>query len=664
MAAPFLAALFLAVSARMRLELLGRGRVVADDGAVLLRAGLPLTLLAHLRLAGAPMLRGHLATLFWPGRDRPLALQSLRQALTRLRGALGDDVVLSHGRHLLVPASALDCDVEEVAEAVRQGDADLAAALWKGSVLEEARFPGNWELEDWLERERSRVGGMLRSAVLSGARTHAAGPSPPRALPLLAVLARHLPHDDEVLELRFEVLLDAGRGDEAAGVLEELRLLEGEDRVEPLRARLARAREPGRATRADEPVPAPAQADEPPAAASIRPPPVPPLSPSRPQRSGLRRAAAIIGFALVPLALFGTMLTLEGWAPNPEDAGGARGDARGGDTVVFCTAAATPGDALQTFRMSLEGRDKHRLTTAIGCMAAWVEALGALVIVDESGPVSRLVRLDPDPSNPQAEWRRTALPYTHHLGDLQLPRPQAGTTDGTRVLVQAAEAGGTRSLYWVDLAAGAVERLTDDAGDEQHPAWDPHRGQVLFSSDRGGVRSLWALDADDPGAGPRRLTDHALQDTRPTPHPRGILFVRGFGEGAHDGDMGLVLLEWDPATPTPPRETALVDEPWNDLDPAWSPRGTHLCWQSEEFGHYESQVKVMELSTRERWSVTSGMPGRHANCSFTAAGRHVVFMGMAESGVSQVFVVAREGGAPENLSRMEAAAAPLLLVPR
>ncbi len=360
---------------------------------------------------------------------------------------------------------------------------------------------------------------------------------------------------------------------------------------------------------------------------------------------------------------------------------------RGDSDLLFCTSTATHGQADQLFRMDLHGWNKHRIVDLPGCEAAWVPGADALLFLaspvfpgppggmegeignppstpDPSSGAPRLHRLDPLPGNPQAEWRVTPLESTRGLQGIHWPYRQVeGSPGGGRALVVATEAGGTPSVYLVDLVADRLVRLTDDAGSEDHPAWDAHRGLVLFSSDRGGPRELWALDLDAPGSTPRRLLESPSQDTRPVPHPRGILFVRGVGEGPTEGDMAIHLLEDDPEAPGGFRPRVLVDEPWNDLNPGWSPDGRYLCWQSEEFGHFESHIKVMELDTGATWTATRDLPGRSSTCSITLDGGHLLFTQVVERGVEQVYLLPLAGGDAENLSRTTGPAFPFVELP-
>src|ERR1700730_4063061 len=73
-----------------------------------------LALLVHLAVAHRDGFarRDTLVGLFWPNRDGAHARSALRQALTFLRRALGDDILVSRGSEEIgVSATALETDV-------------------------------------------------------------------------------------------------------------------------------------------------------------------------------------------------------------------------------------------------------------------------------------------------------------------------------------------------------------------------------------------------------------------------------------------------------------------------------------------------------------------------------------------------------------------------
>ena len=57
-------------------------------------------------------------------------------------------------------------------------------------------------------------------------------------------------------------------------------------------------------------------------------------------------------------------------------------------------------------------------------------------------------------------------------------------------------------------------RLTDNEWAwDHHPSWSPDGSQILFSSNRGGMRQLWIMDAD--GSNQRQVTNFAFEVWNP-----------------------------------------------------------------------------------------------------------------------------------------------------
>ena len=90
---------------KFRLALLGRFELSRSDRPVELPNKKLAALLAYLACtAPEPRSREHLATLLWGSRFETQARQSLRQALFRLRAALGEDALIADGGEIaLVP---------------------------------------------------------------------------------------------------------------------------------------------------------------------------------------------------------------------------------------------------------------------------------------------------------------------------------------------------------------------------------------------------------------------------------------------------------------------------------------------------------------------------------------------------------------------------------
>lgn len=663
----------------MRLELLGSGRLISDSGEALLRSGLPLALLAYLRRAGGPVAREHLAALFWPGRPRPLALQSLRQALRRLRATCGEDVVTTEGRQVSLGKGALgSCDLEDLVERVREGDAEGALALWQGTFLEDFRLPQSWEVEDWLERERSGLSAMVLACISGEVEARLAGgevegAEVEGALALLAEARPRFPYREDLARWAFDALLLTGRAAEAAGILEELRVAGDVDDLEELETRLAATprRAPGTGVRngaGSGTLPgsptgpgSPAQSGAPPTPsdaplATPAPSPSTPSSPPRdpshlhslappgaPARLPRRRLAVALGLVMVGAAVAG------GWWWTHHDLLDGIAEGLRDWNVLYCHEAATEGRFQQPARMDFDGRSKHRISPLHACHLLWVQGPGMLLAVEFPGEERedyRLVRLVPHPDNPIAEWEDRSLLSLAGLSSVQLTLFGDVVLDGRHVPVTAVDGSGVRNLYLLDVEADTLRQLTRGPGSVRYPTFDLRRREVIVSLEREGPAwDLWALGLDDPAAAPVRLTESPSEDSRPSVHGDRILFSRGWGEGPTEGDLEIRLLDRGSG-----REEVLVSNPWNEYQAAWSPDGRHICWQSDEFGHFESDIHVMEMATRRQWSVTRRVEGRSSGCHWTPDGRGLLYHGTV-GGVTQTILTDLRGRRHRNLSR-------------
>lgn len=70
------------------------------------------------------------------------------------------------------------------------------------------------------------------------------------------------------------------------------------------------------------------------------------------------------------------------------------------------------------------------------------------------------------------------------------------TDDGRTVVYMGADKLGNWDIYQLEVASGAVNRLTDHTATDGLPVWSPNDDYIAFVSDRGGRWGLWAMNAD------------------------------------------------------------------------------------------------------------------------------------------------------------------------
>ncbi len=286
------------------LQLLGAPDLQLEDpaaGAAILAQPKLLALLGYLTLAEPRGFhrRDTLAALLWPEVDQERARNSLRQALHRLRGALGADVIRNRGTEEVgLNPDDSRCDALEVLAAIRAGQLERALELYRADLLPGFHLAGAPEFEHWLEAERSRLRSQVQRAVrtlmerdVESGRLAAAASWGERAQALA-------PADETVAQRRMELLHAAGDRAGALAVYQEfVERLAREFELTPGNGLVALARQIREA-----PVAAPAAPPRvPPPASGGDAPPAPPIR--RSWWTPARLAGGVVGVVVVLTSL-------------------------------------------------------------------------------------------------------------------------------------------------------------------------------------------------------------------------------------------------------------------------------------------------------------------------------------------------------------------------
>jgi DNA-binding SARP family transcriptional activator/tetratricopeptide (TPR) repeat protein/TolB-like protein len=153
---------------RFRLITLGRLTLVGaggDEDASLARRRLKLAVLSVLALARRPVSRDTLLGLFWAEHDESRARHSLSNALSSLRGALGERSITTRDADVaLDPETPLDVDAIEFSDAIERKDFERAVSLYEGAFLEGFHVDESPAFEQWISRERRRLESLFVKA--------------------------------------------------------------------------------------------------------------------------------------------------------------------------------------------------------------------------------------------------------------------------------------------------------------------------------------------------------------------------------------------------------------------------------------------------------------------------------------------------------------------
>jgi DNA-binding SARP family transcriptional activator/predicted Zn-dependent protease len=146
----------------IRYRMLGAIGLSDGDGSPLrdlLARPKSLALLAFLTLESreGPVTRDSLLSHFWPDASTGAARHALRQALYDIRQSLGPEVIETQGHTgVTLDRSRFTADVLELLDALEEGRAEDAAALYQGDLLPGLHFTdASPEFEAWLDGNRS-----------------------------------------------------------------------------------------------------------------------------------------------------------------------------------------------------------------------------------------------------------------------------------------------------------------------------------------------------------------------------------------------------------------------------------------------------------------------------------------------------------------------------
>lgn len=251
--------------------------------------------------------------------------------------------------------------------------------------------------------------------------------------------------------------------------------------------------------------------------------------------------------------------------------------------------------------------------------------------LDEFG-VLELARLPatPAPIGPQAQLRNPSF-----------------APDGSWLVFES-NAESFRDLYRLELASGALLRLTNDANGNFEPAVSPDGQRIAFVSSRDGNAEIYVMSAD--GGDPRRLTSSPGDDSAPrwSPEGRTIAFTSG-----RDRARGIDVFVMDAEGGG---QRALVDDPTRTRsilarDVAFSPDGRQLAFTQLVPSGLGGGIVVVATDTGKVVARTGEAGTGNAG---TAEGTGTVDEQPAWSPDGRYLVFARSRGERSDIARMRA----------
>jgi len=194
------------------------------------------------------------------------------------------------------------------------------------------------------------------------------------------------------------------------------------------------------------------------------------------------------------------------------------------------------------------------------------------------------------------------MPIRETPGDYRNP---AFSPNGKRLALEIHD--GKRGDIWVyESERDTLTRLTFVGQDNTSPVWTPDGQRIVYSSqENGGPYNLWWTRADGGGRA-QRLTESKSSQSAGSWRPDGK--VLAFSEDNPGTNLDIVTLPiegdetsgWKPGDPKP-----FLNSPAAEVEPAFSPDGRWMAYQSSESGSYEVFVRPFP-GPGGKWQVSTG----------------------------------------------------------
>ncbi|HEY8176520.1 MAG TPA: AAA family ATPase [Gemmatimonadaceae bacterium] len=211
-----------ATTPSFRLRVLGSPELRDDLGQIpaSLGWGKPLALLCYLAIRGE-VRRDEIVDLFWRDVEESKARNAFRQALHRLRTALGEELIPHDKDRLrLAPSERLSIDVAEFEQNARAGRLDAAVNAYAGDFLDSSEL-GEAAFDHWAEQERTRLRARFRQVLQDAVLEASAAGRWADAISRAKRLQSIAPFEPDAAKLAATTLLSAGRRLEALELLRQ-----------------------------------------------------------------------------------------------------------------------------------------------------------------------------------------------------------------------------------------------------------------------------------------------------------------------------------------------------------------------------------------------------------------------------------------------------------
>jgi Tol biopolymer transport system component len=159
--------------------------------------------------------------------------------------------------------------------------------------------------------------------------------------------------------------------------------------------------------------------------------------------------------------------------------------------------------------------------------------------------------------------------FSRDTVQITVVNPSTACTDCRIVFVS--ERDGNDEIYSSKTDGSDIQRLTNDDGHDDYPAWSPDGSKIAFVSDRSGSRELYIMNRDGSNVVRKTFSGSFVEGLSWSPDGARIVYST-----LSNGSMNLWVIATTGSIPS-----LLFAAPGYDVQPAWSPDGNKIALVSD-----------------------------------------------------------------------------------
>jgi len=232
--------------------------------------------------------------------------------------------------------------------------------------------------------------------------------------------------------------------------------------------------------------------------------------------------------------------------------------------------------------------------------------------------------------------------------DQEIDYGPAFSPDGSMVaFVRGIVSGVVSDLYVMSTAGGAPKRLTrDNTWIYGSPTWTPDGRDIVFSSTRGGLASLWRISVS--GGTPRPIVGVGENALSPSISRKGNQLV--YQQMNFKNNIWRLKLRNEKSLQASPA-VVISEKGWNLARPHFSPDGKRIVFESDRLGYADIRACDSDGSNCQQLTSLHGVAGA---ASWSPDGRYIAFEFRPKEH-SEVYLVEVNGGLPRLLATLPGA---------